>query len=575
MSDTALVDASTAVSTFIVPARVRPGDKIDINAVIYQTIRSHGHNTLLMREDTSAEVWLDAGELVRKFGSGEARIALPAWLPKARHEKWNGDFSSLPDVEKGRAYMRRDYVQAMIENALLGYPVKVRAVVSEVFQRRIADPENAGEWKPSLAAVYQWKEIWERPDGPKSILRLAFAESERGKQVMSPQIAELLKQAIVERYLTPERQRVSAAHDRFVALCRAASVPEGEIHDQRTTRRAIKSLSPYAIVRARHGQRAAELLYNAKGKLPATAMPGEVYEVDSHKFDLIIVDSIYGFVLGRVWVTAVIDRCTRMVVSFHIHLEPPCSLTVAAALRNAFATKDYVQRQWPKLGHPWVSWGMPTMVILDNGLENHAIFLHEAADELGFTIHYANARTPEEKPYIERFFGTVESQFIPTIPGGTGRSPEARGDYDTEAMACIALEDLDELFHRYIITVYNRGWHNGVRDIPERLWLAKTAVWGVEPFTSVDRLDALLGNYAERVPSADGIHLLGLRYNDLGENRPLEMIRTRTGAGHLDKLRIRFDPTNLAFIWIQDPETRSYHVVECLDREYSRGLTLA
>lgn len=392
---------------------------------------------------------------------------------------------------------------------------------------------------------------------------------------MPEQLAKFLEQAIIERYMTPERQRVAATHDRFVALCRKENIPEEEIHAQRTTRRAIKALSPYAVARARHGQRAADLLYTAKGKLPATPMPGEVYEVDAHKFDLVVIDSEHGFVLGRLWVTVVIDRCTRMVVGFHIHVEPPCSLTVAAALRNAIATKEYVQRQWPDLTHPWVTWGMPTLVVLDNGLENKATFLQEAADELGFTIHYAHTLTPEEKAYVERFFGTAEAQFIPMIPGVTGRNPQARGDYDSEGMACVTLEDLDELFHRYIITVYNRGWHEGIRDVPERLWLEKTAVWGVEPFSAIDRLDVLLGNYAERIPSANGIHLLGLRYNDLGENRPLEMIRTRAGAGGIEKLRIRFDPTNLAFIWIQDPETKRYHVVECLDREYSRNLTLA
>ena len=86
-------------------------------------------------------------------------------------------------------------------------------------------------------------------------------------------------------------------------------------------------------------------------------MPGEVYEVDAHKFDYVVVDSVHGFVLGRLWVTVVIDRCTRVVVGFHVHVEPPSSLTVSAALRNAIATKEYVQRQWPDLAHLWVAWG--------------------------------------------------------------------------------------------------------------------------------------------------------------------------------------------------------------------------
>lgn len=575
MSDLVPYRENLPVPSQVTPPRIRPGDRFEVSATVYQAVRKAEQRVLFMREDTGAEVWLDNAELVRRLATGQARIALPEWLPEARHKKWRGDFASLPEAEKRRAYMRLAHVQAMQENARLGYPRRVKKVIADVHRRRIADPANAGEWHPCVAAVYEWKAIWEHPDGPKGILRLAFAESERGKRQMPERLAEFLKQAIVEHYMTPERRRVAATHDRYVALCRSDGIADEAIHGQRTTRRAIESLSPYAVARAQHGQRAADLLYRAKGKLPATPLPGEVYEVDAHKFDLVVIDSEHGFVLGRLWVTVVIDRCTRMVVGFHVHIEPPCSLTVAAALRNAIATKEYVQRKWPELNHPWLPWGMFTVVILDNGLENKAIFLKEAADEIGFTIHYARTRTPEDKPYIERFFGTAEAQFVPMFPGVTGRNPQARGDYDAEAMACVTLEDVDEFFHRWVITVYNRSWHEGIRDIPERLWLEKTATWGVEPYSAIERLDVLLGNYAERVPSANGIHLLGLRYNDLGENRPLEMIRSRAGAGRIEKLRIRFDPTNLGFIWVQDPETKRYHVLECLDREYAQGLSLA
>jgi len=61
---------------------------------------------------------------------------------------------------------------------------------------------------------------------------------------MPERLAELLKQTIIEHYLTPERRRVAATHDRFVALCRLNGIAEEAIHGQRTTRRAIESLSP-------------------------------------------------------------------------------------------------------------------------------------------------------------------------------------------------------------------------------------------------------------------------------------------------------------------------------------------
>ena len=145
----------------VTPPRIRPGDKLAIHSVTYKALRKADRRVLFARVDTGVEVWLDAAELVKKFASGEARIALPSWLPAARAKKWNGDFASLPEADKRRAYIRRDYAEAMMENARLGYPRKVKQVIADVHHKRLKDPENAAEHKPSQAAVYEWKAIGE------------------------------------------------------------------------------------------------------------------------------------------------------------------------------------------------------------------------------------------------------------------------------------------------------------------------------------------------------------------------------------------------------------------------------
>lgn len=126
MSDVVLHAEHLPVVPLITPPRIRPGDRLEINAVTYEAVRKVDRRMLFVREDTGAEVWVDASTLVQKFASGEARIALPTWLPKARYTKWDGDFASLPKDEKRRAYMRCEYVEAMVENARLGYPPRSR-----------------------------------------------------------------------------------------------------------------------------------------------------------------------------------------------------------------------------------------------------------------------------------------------------------------------------------------------------------------------------------------------------------------------------------------------------------------
>jgi len=558
----------------ITPFRLPPGQRVTFGAHVYECVDKSAKAKKLIRVDTRAEVWVDNSKLIVMMTTGDLKLAPPANTPLCRAELQQKEFSSLPAAVRRRAYMRRDYCEALIENARLGYPRKTASVLQAVYNMRLKNFENADEWKPSESRAYYWKGIWEACHR-KGIANLVMAESARSNRGLrnTQQELALLTKAIVQQYMTPQRQMVSKVHAAYVGLCTAAGLTDS-IHDERTTRRAIKMLSPYAVTRARRGQRAADLAYRSVGKLEATALPGEVYEVDAHMLDIIIVDDD-GFVLGRLWITTAIDRCTRMIVGFHLHLEPPSSLTIAACIRNAIAPKLYMLSKWPQIGHQWLCWGVPTLVIVDNGLENKAYFLIEAADEIGFAIHWAPPRTPEYKPYIERWHLTLTMGFERAIPGNTGSDPKDRGDYDTAGMACATLEDIDELLHQWVVTTYNRTPHRGINDVPERLWLELATQFEVAPFDDIERLDVLLGHLAYRKIHTYGIELLGLRYGDLGENHCLEMIRTRPGAADLGKVKIRFDPTDLSCIQVQDPETLRYYRVESLDPGYTTGMTLA
>lgn len=209
----------------------------------------------------------------------------------------------------------------------------------------------------------------------------------------------------------------------------------GSCHSQRTIRRVLADQSPSTVMRARRGKRAADLKYAMVSHGPISAFPGEVLEIDAHQLNVIVVDGRTGLPLGRPWITSAIDRCTRMIVGFHISIEPPSSLTIAACLRNAIAPKNYMLAQRPHIGHEWPCWGVPCLVVVDNALENKAEFLLEAAEEIGFHIHFAPSRTPEYKGKIERWHGTLGMNFSDLLPGATGISPQDRGDLNSESLA--------------------------------------------------------------------------------------------------------------------------------------------
>ena len=557
--------------------RIRPGDRIERMGVLYEFIRKVEGGKRFVRIDTRSEVTVTNLELVREMEQRVTKMAAPAWLSESRGKLWPVDFEARSPTEKRLARMRLAYVTAFAENRKLGYPLKVGEVLDGVYRERMSDDDNveAGETKPSLAAIYVWLTVWDEPEGPKTIKRLCFAESRRGPRgaQLSEAVKPIVQTALRELWYTPERTKVRIVWDRVVTEATAHRVPSGQIPCMRTVRRLIKALPPYAVAKARLGTRAADLKYRSVGKMVEAAFPGEVYEVDAHLLNWVAIDD-KGWPIGRLWVTLIIDRCTRCVVGFHVHVEPPCSLTIAAALKNAFAPKLYMLRRWPEIGRPWFCWGLPNLVVLDNALENKAVFLTEALEELGVAWHWAAPRTPEEKPHVERFFGTMDSDLATRVPGWTGSHPKEKGDYDSVVNACITLEGADEALHRWVMN-YNRDWHSGVRGIPEQLWRDGVEEFEVTPIEDIGMLDVLLGDFAERVPTRKGIELLGLRYGDKGEWRPIEHIRTRAGADGLKKVRIRFNRSDLSHIHVQDPVTKEYFPVPSLDPEYTDGLTLA
>ncbi|MBB5693575.1 DDE-type integrase/transposase/recombinase [Muricoccus pecuniae] len=560
--------------------RLSFGDRVQIGADCYEFVRREPGRKKFTRKSDGAEVWYEDRDLTLKLTSGELSFPPHSAIPVSRHHLLRMEFSSMPEQIKQQAWMRRDYAAALQENTRLGCPHKARDVIKAVHLRRRAEAQEKGEGfrepVPGQSTAYYWKLIWTLTGG-KDIRYLVFAEHNRGnkKARLEAVVADIVRDKILFCYLTPQRHFVATVHDAVVGECRRRGIPDNQAPCQETVRRWVRKLSPYAVLKARHGKRAADLAFGASGVAPVPARPGEVYEVDAHRIDLIIIDGRTGAPLGRPWITVAVDRCTRCIVGFHVHLEPPSSLTIAGCLRNAIAPKLYVSSKWPQLGADWPCWGVPVMVVLDNAFENKADFLKEAAAELGFTLFWTKPDTPEWKAVIERWFGTLETGFIRRIPGATGNSPDDRGDYAAERMACATLEDVDELAHRYVVTVYNRSHHRGINDVPDRLWREHTAEWEVRAPLDIASLDALLAYVFWRVPSNKGIELLGLHYNDRHDHRILELIRTRPGSPRKMTLKIRMDPTDLEFIWVLDPATGRYEKLQSQEPEYTRGLTLA
>jgi hypothetical protein len=128
--------------------------------------------------------------------------------------------------------------------------------------------------------------------------------------------------------------------------------------------------------------------------------PNQRWELDSSPADIMLTD-------GRYTVIGVIDVYTRranLIVSHRSKAEAIISL-----LRQTIAT-----------------WGAPQTIKTDNGSDYTSVAMSNACGVLAIWQDLCPPYSPEKKPHIERFLGTFEHDWLPTLPGYIGHNVETR-----------------------------------------------------------------------------------------------------------------------------------------------------
>ena len=115
----------------------------------------------------------------------------------------------------------------------------------------------------------------------------------------------------------------------------------------------------------------------------------------------------------------------------------------------------------PELGYACWQWFK-----LDNGKANLAEDVrHALAEFLGCFIDAGPAHTPDDRPYIERFFGSIASNLSARLPGYTGSNTRdlrrALSDPRGNLRLYVSLAEIEELLEA-AIAGYNASPHDGL-----------------------------------------------------------------------------------------------------------------
>lgn len=176
-----------------------------------------------------------------------------------------------------------------------------------------------------------------------------------------------------------------------------------------------------------------------------------IWQCDHTPADILLVDQ-HGELLGRPWLTTVIDTYSRCIMGINLGFDAPSSQVVALALRHAILPKKYGAEYG--LHQEWGTYGKPEHFFTDGGKDFRSNHIQQIGVQLGFACHLRDR--PSEGGIVERPFGTLNTDLFSTLPGYTGSNIQKRPE-EAEKEACLTLRELERLIVRYIVDKYNQS----------------------------------------------------------------------------------------------------------------------
>ena len=405
--------------------------------------------------------------------------------------------------------------------------------------------------------------------GTRKLKGQKFSKTERQK---AEEAAQIVDDVINEEYMNEQRLSVAEVYHKLDL--RIAEINEGRSAGDRlplphpdSLYDIISEMDEYEKDRARYGKLWAEKKHGQKKRGPRPTRPLQRVEIDHTKLDLFIVDSETRLPVGRPTITVIIDKYSRMILGIHVGFDPPGYLAVMLCLLHAIRRKSYLKTDFPDVENEWNTYGIPDVLVVDNGPEFHSEDLEDACLQLGTIILYNPVKHPWFKASSERFFGTENRRLLHQQPGTTFSNIFQREDYDSKKNAIISFDAFMEMLHIWLVDIYSHEIHRGLEDIPSDVWDAGIKEYPPRLPRKGQDLKVMIGQIEQRVIGPRGVRLFNLIYND-----PKLALLRRELKGK--KAKLKFNPDDLSIIHVHNPKDDSYIPVLAEDQEYTKGLHL-
>lgn len=338
----------------------------------------------------------------------------------------------------------------------------------------------------------------------------------------------------------------------------------------------IDTLNQYVVHSARYGAEAARKKFQAVYEGVIVERPMERVEMDEWKINLSTLmtssslrdkfteGQLAAIKRDRCWITCAIDVATRCILALDISTKAPSTASGLRALEMVVMDKSEIG-----LSHGtkerWFQHGKMELLCTDNGAAFINGSFKAAAIKVAQRVATAPSGFPEMRGTIERIFGTINTSLLPYLSGRTFESPEARGDYESEALASLTVDELLSILVRYIVDVYHGEQHEGLRgERPVDAWKRLTSLYSVPPPPSLEERRHIFGLEFQRTISKIGVEFLRIPYQS-------EALQDIWIVNHVNPVRIKVDLYDLGAISVFDG--KGWISVPCVFPEY-QGVTV-
>jgi putative transposase len=355
--------------------------------------------------------------------------------------------ASIPDSRWQMAEQRLEAIRP-----LLNLPERTAAIVKA---RSLEMGKGYG-----YVTLYKWIRIYEETEVLSS-LAPRDRPGGRGKGRINAQLESIIFKSIKSIYLTKQRMTVQSVHEEVRRRCEKEQIPSPGLS---TVRNRIMKLNPELVAGRRLGSKAKAKFNPLEGSLPGVDHPLSVVQIDHTPLDVVVVDEQFRQPIRRPWITVAIDVFSRMIIGYYISLDPPGDNSVGLCLVQAILPKEMWLHQHQIEGE-WPCFGFMKVIHCDNAREFHGKMLRRACKEYDIDLKFRPVARPNYGAHIERLLGTA-LMYTHTIPGTTFSNVAEKGEYDSSKEACLTLFELEKVMARWIIEIYNPGFHRGILTSP-------------------------------------------------------------------------------------------------------------